>query len=147
MPVQTLPTITKVEFIRNEDLELYPRKFLKPGDTTSAIGNFEKLNMPEPAQCEITSAQTPNGLTYTTRITGVIFDEDNSELRDKLQALYYNYRLTDIYRNKYLVGTKQKPFPEILFNPVNPASPAARRVINFEITWVSGLPPIKIVDL
>lgn len=147
MPVQTLPTITKVEYIRNEDFELYPRRFLKPGDPTSVIGSFQKLNMPEPAQCEITSEQTPNGLTYTTRVTGTIFDEHNTELRNKLQVMPYSYMISDIYRNKYLIGTKDKPFPEILFNPVNPSSPAARRVINYEIIWISTLPAIKIVDL
>lgn len=147
MATQTLPSIKKVEFIPTAEMELYPRKILKPGDTTAAIGNFTRLNMTEQAEAETTSAPTPNGLVYTTKVKGSIYDEQNQGVQHKLQILFHNYILTDIYNQKFLVGLKDKPFPEILFNPVNPASPSSRRVVNFEITWISTLPPIKVVDL
>ncbi len=147
MSTQTLPSIKKVEFIPSAEMELYPRKIIIPGDTTAAIGKFTKLNMTEPAEAETTSANTENGLVYTTKVKGSIFDQDNQSLQNKLQILYHNYMLTDIYNQKYLIGLKEKPFPEILFNPVNPALPSSRRVVNFEITWISTLPPIKVIDL
>ena len=147
MSKQTLPSIKKIEYNPVTETELYPKRILTPNDTISVIGNFTKLNMTEPAQCETTTAQTANGLIYTSKITGSIFDEQNEGIQNKLQVLYHNYILTDIYGQKYLVGIKEKPFPEILFSPINEASPSGRRVVNFEITWISTLPPIKIVDL
>jgi hypothetical protein len=52
-----------------------------------------------------------------------------------------------VYKNKYLVGTDKKPFPEIVFSPVNEASTSGLRAVNYEITWISTLPPIDIIDL
>lgn len=147
MPKRSLPTITKIEYIPTPELELFPRKHLSPADSTSAIGQFTRLNMTEPAQCEITSAQTPNGLTYTSKVTGSIYDEQNEDVQDKLQVMFHNYIMTDVYKQKYLIGIKEKPFPQINFNPINSASPSGKRVVNFEITWISTLPPIKITDL
>lgn len=147
MPKRSLPTIIKVEYIPTAELELFPRKILTPADSTSAIGQFTRLNMTEPAQCEITPTQTPNGLTYTTKVTGIIYDEQNEGVQDKLQVMFHDYRITDVYKQKYLIGIKEKPFPQIIFNPINEASPSGKRVVNFEITWLSTLPPIKITDL
>lgn len=147
MSTKTLPTILFVEFIPVEELTLYPKRILSPGDTISAIGNFTKLKLTEPASCNTTPEQTSNGLVYTTKITGVVLDDRDSKLQHRLQTLFHAYRLTDVYKNKYLVGTDIKPFPEILFSPVNDASPSGIRAVNFEITWVSTLPPIDIIDL
>lgn len=147
MSVQILPTIKKLEYISVLQMELVPKKILVPGESISVLGEFEKLNISEPVQVEITSQQTDNGLIYTTRATGSIFDEKNEDLRHKLQVLPYNYCITDVYNNKYLIGAKEDPYPEILFNPVNPASQTDKRTVNFEIVWLSTLPPINIIDL
>jgi hypothetical protein len=144
---KTLPSILYVEFLPAEEMTLTPKKWLSPGDAISALGAWEKLNLTEPASCNITPERTPNGLVYTTKISGVIIDENNSELQHQLQTNFHAYRLTDVYKNKYLVGTDKKPFPEISFSPVNDASPSGVRAVNFEITWVSYLPPIDIISL
>ncbi|MFZ4546881.1 MAG: hypothetical protein ACOYN4_05585 [Bacteroidales bacterium] len=147
MSTKTLPTILFVEFLPAEELVLYPKKIITPGDTTSAIGNWTKLKLTEPPSCNTTSEQTVNGLVYTTKITGVVIDDNETELRHRLQTKFHAYRLTDVYKNKYLVGTDKKPFPEIVFSPTNDASPSGRRAVDFEITWISTLPPIDIIDL
>lgn len=147
MNPKTIPTILFVEYIPEEELSLYPRKILKPGDTISAIGNFQKLKLSNPSSCNTTSERTDNGLVYTTKIVGIIYDNSESDLQHKLQTNFYVYRLTDIYKNKYLVGTDKKPFPEISFSPVNDSTPSGMRSIQFEITSVSTLPPIDIIDL
>jgi len=147
MSTKTLPTILFVEFLLAEEMTLYPKKFLSPGDTTSAIGEWTKLKLTEPASCNTTPEQTPNGLVYTTKITGVVSDDSDSKLQHRLQTKFHAYRLTDVYKNKYLVGIDKKPFPEILFSPVNDASPSGLRAVNYEITWISTLPPIDIIDL
>jgi hypothetical protein len=147
MSYKILPTILFVEYIPAAEMTLYPKKILAPGDTISAIGNFVKLKLTEPASCNTTSERTDNGLVYTTKVGGIIYDDDDSELLHRLQTKFYTYRLTDVYQNKYLVGIDDKPFPEISFSPVNDASPSGSHAINFEISWVSVLPPIDIVDL
>jgi len=147
MSTKTLPTILFVEFLLVEEMILYPKKIITPGDSISAIGEFSKLKLTEPASCNSTSEQTVNGLVYTTKITGTVYDDGQSKLHHLLQTKFHAYRLTDIYKNKYLVGIDQKPFPEILFSPVNEALPSGRRVVNFEIIWISTLLPIDIIDL
>jgi hypothetical protein len=147
MSTKSLPTILFVEYLPAEELVLYPKRFISPGDTTSAIGNWEKLRLTEPASCNTTSEQTVNGLVYTSKISGVVFDNQESKLQHLLQTKFHVYRLTDVYKNKYLVGTDKKPFPEIVFSPVNEASTSGLRAVNYEITWISTLPPIDIIDL
>ncbi len=147
MNTKILPTILFVEFLLAEEMTLYPKKFLSPGDTTSAIGNWTKLKLTEPASCNTTSEQTDNGLVYTTKIAGIISDDSDMALQHRLQTKFHLYRITDVYKNKYLVGIDKKPFPEIKFSPVNDASSSGMRAVNFEITWISTLPPIDIIDL
>jgi len=147
MSTKTLPTILFIEFIPAEELTLFPKKFISPGDTTSALGDWTKLKLTEPASCNTTSEQTANGLVYTTKIAGVVSDDKDSALQHRLQTKFHAYRITDVYKNKYLIGTDKKPFPEISFSPVNDASPSGLRAVNFEITWISTLPPIDIIDL
>lgn len=147
MSLYTLPAILKVEYIECEELTLYPQKLISPGDTISVIGTFKNLNLTEPSSCNITSERTDNGLVYTTKVSGIIYDDKNSDLQHRLQTKFHNYRLTDSYLDKYLVGIDDIPYPEILFSPVNSASPTGMRAVNFEITWISTLPPIDIIDL
>jgi len=126
MSTKTLPTILFVEYIPAEEMILYPKKFIAPGDTTSAIGNFTKLKLTEPSSCNSTSERTDNGLVYTSKVAGIIYDESESLLQHRLQTKFHAYRLTDVYKNKYLIGTDKKTFPEILFSPVNEASPSGK---------------------
>ena len=147
MSTKTLPTILFVDYLLTEEMTLSPRKFLSPGDATKAIGNWQRLKLTEPSSCNTTPEQTVNGLVYTTKITGVIADESDSALQHRLQTKFHAYRLTDVYKNKYLVGIDKKTFPEIIFSPVNDAAPSGMRVVNYEITWISTLPPIDIIDL
>lgn len=147
MSIKTLPTILTVEYITASEMILFPKKIIAPGDTTTPIGIFAKLNLTEPSSCNSSSERTDHGLVYTTKIAGIIYDESDSLLQHRLQTKFQAYRLTDVYKNKYLIGIDKKPYPEIVFSPVNESSPAGMRSVNFEITWVSTLPPIDIIDL
>ena len=145
--MRTLPSILTIEYIPVAEVTLYPKKILSPGDTTTPLGEFSKLMLTEPASSTTTPERTDNGLIYITKVNGSIFDDKNSTMQHRLQINFNVYRLTDVYKNKYLIGTEDKPFPEILFFPVNEAGDGGRRLIDFEITWKSTLPPIDIVDL
>ena len=145
--MKTLATIKSVEFIKSDELTLYPKKHIIPGDTISAIADFIKLNLTEPAQSETTPEPTENGLRYTTKVSGFVYDEDDYTTQNIMQVNYYCYRLTDVYGNKYLIGIDKSPYPEIIFRPRNEATPGGNRSVAFEITWISTLPPLVIVDL
>ena len=145
--MKTLPAILIIESVPVEELILSPKKLIVPGDTISAIAQWNRLNLTEPASCNTTSERTVNGNVCTTKITGVVYDDEDKSLRHQLQTKFQAFRLTDVYRNKYLVGIDRKPFPEIIFSAQNDASPSGLRAINFEITWISTLEPIDIVDL
>ena len=144
---KTLPGIKSIEYISAKEIILYPKKMIKWGENISAIGNWSELETVELSSCHTTSEQTDGGLVFSTKIAGVLFDEDEEVLQNKLLNQFHLFKIGDVYKNQYLVGTDKKPFPEITFAPTNEASPSGLRAINFEITWVSLLPPVPIIEL
>lgn len=144
---KTLPGIKKIEFISVKEIVLYPKKIIKWGETISAIGNWTELETVELMSCQSTSEETDAGLTFSTKIAGVLYDKDDGILQSQLKSQFHDFRITDVYKNQYLIGTDKKPFPEINFSPVNEASPSGLRAVNFEISWLSTLPPIPIIQL
>ena len=147
MSTKNLPCITSVQWIEPKDLELFPKQFLAPGDTTLVIGYFASLKLCEPAALVTTPETTTSGIVYTTKVTGTLYDNDEQTLQHRLMAGLYAYKVQDAHKESYLIGTKEKPFPEIVFGSQIDGTPEGRRAIPFEITWVSTLPPIGIALL
>ena len=149
MNCKTLAGIKYVDFISIADLTLYPKKHIHPGKTISIIGNWSEMALVDLVSCSSTSERTDAGLVYTSKIAGMLADNDenDTELQNRLVNKFHAYKLTDVYGNEYLIGINTKPFPEITFSPNNEASPAGLRAIPFEITWISTLPPIPLVAL
>jgi hypothetical protein len=149
MNCKTLAGIKYVDFISIADLTLYPKKHIHPGKTISTIGNWSEMALVDLVSCSSTSERTDAGLVYTSKIAGMLADNDenDTELQNRLVNKFHAYKLTDVYGNEYLIGINTKPFPEISFSPNNEASPTGLRAIPFEITWISTLPPIPLVAL
>lgn len=149
MASRNLPGIIKIEYIPIDELTLFPKQWLSPGSTVSAIGNFKIIPTIELSSCNTSSERTSAGLTYTTKITGNVSDCDEltKQQRHILQEKFHAYRLTDVYNNYYLIGEEKKPFPEITFAPIIDGQSSGSRIIPFEITWISALPPIDLVVL
>lgn len=146
MSSKTLAGIKKLQFILGLDLTLNPKMHLRPGKSTSVLGDWSDLALVDLASCNYTTERTDAGIVYTTKISGMLEDtqENDTELQHRLTSQFHAYQLTDIYGNKYLVGTNAKTFPEITFSPTNEANPSGLRAVPFEITWISTLPPIPI---
>ena len=146
---KSLPGIISIEYLPAEELTLYPKKFLTPGDTTSAIGDFSKLKLVGLASCTTTPERTNAGLVYTSKVAGLLLENDEvgNKQQNRLIEKFHVYRLTDVYKTGYLVGIDKKPFPEIIFSPANDSAPDGMRAVNFEITWVTTLPPLELVLL
>lgn len=147
MSARTLPTILGILYIPAEELIISPKQFISPGDIVTGIGVFTPFRMVEPASCVTTSERTENGLVYTTSVQGTIFDDGDMSTQHLLQEKYHCYRLLDVYKNRYLVGIDEGPYPEIAFSPSNDSSPSGKRAVGFTITWVSRLPPIDDIEL
>lgn len=147
MSERTLPTIIGILYIPAEELIISPKQIITPGDVVTGIGVFTPFKMVEPASCTTTSERTENGLVYTTSVQGFIFDEGDSKTQHLLSEKFHCYRLIDVYKNRYLVGIDEGPFPEVEFTPTNDSSPSGRRAVGFSITWVSKLPPIDDIEL
>lgn len=145
--MKTLPGIKKVEFTQISELILYPKKIIAAGDTISAIGNWHDLEIVGLASCKTTNEHSDNGIVYTTIVNGTLIDHDRFTPLEALPVFFHVYRITDIQNNKYLIGTYKMPAPEIKFNYVNDADPAGQRKIEFEITWISTLPPTLLMLL
>ena len=149
MSENVLPGIFKIEYLPASEMTLYPKKVITPGGTKSVIGNFSKLNTIDLASCIVTPERISAGTQYSTKIAGRVFDDGtgNTKLQDQLMNLYHLYRITDISKNQYLIGTDKKPFPEIVFMPAIESSETGLRHVPFEITWISTLPPIELIAL
>lgn len=145
--MKTLPGIYLVEFLLADELVLYPKKIITPGDTISAIGNWTDLGQRLLSSCSVDTEQTENGIIYNTKVSGDIWDRDEADLLHRLATVFHVYRITDVYRQKYLIGTDKIPFPEIVFNHQNDAMPDGTRTINFEISWKSTIPPTPLILL
>jgi hypothetical protein len=144
---RTLPTILGVSYIPAKELIISPKQLIVPGDIVTGIGVFTPFKMVEPASCTTTSERTENGLVYTTSVQGFIVDDGDIGTQHRLSEQYHCYRLIDVYKNRYLVGIDESPYPEIEFTPTNDSSPSGRRAVGFSITWVSKLPPIDDIEL
>lgn len=147
MSSRTLPTILSVEYIPAEELILSPKMHIAPGDAVTAVGIFQPLKMVEPASSETTPERTENGLVYTTIVQGTMFDDNDRTMEHRLQTKFHCYRISDVYRNRYLVGVDEGPYPEITFIPSTGRTPSDRRAVSFEIKWISTLPPVDIIEL
>jgi hypothetical protein len=149
MSIFFLPGIFKIEYLPSDELILYPKKRLNPGDPISAIGNFISLPLVGMASCSYTNERTNSGILYSTKVIGMFTESDGlpKSLQHRLSEKYHAFRLTDVHRNKTLIGTDEKPHPEVVFSPVIDGVTNGIRAINFEITWKSYLPPIDLVVL
>jgi len=149
MSIIFLPGIFKIEYLPADELILYPAKRLNPGDTISAIGNFVNLPIIGLSSCSYTTERTNDGILYNTKLTGMLTESEAlpKSLQHRLAEKFHVFRLTDVHRNKTLIGIEKKPFPELFFSPVIDGTTSGIRAINFEITWKSYLPPIDLVVL
>lgn len=147
MSEKTLIGIRKIEFLPIAELTLYPNKIITPGETISAIGNWQNFNQYGLSSCTTQSEQTENGIVFKTQINGVLIQMDNWDMITQLLTSYNVYRIKDIYNTLYLVGTNQKPTPEVSFTHVNDSDNTGKRLIEFEITWSATLPPTLITLL
>lgn len=141
----SLPGIIKLEYIQADALTLFPKKYISPGTKISAIGSFSKINLVGQASSSTTPDRTNPGVIYNTKVSGIIYDSDdfNEETRNLLIEQYHCYRLTDVYGTQYLIGALSRPYPEITFIPTNDSIKA----IQFEISWIATLPPLKLTAL
>lgn len=149
METFNLPGICKVEFLHAASITLYPKQHLHPGATISVIGIFAKLPMVGNASINYTNEDTDAGTVYNTVISGTLLDRPDisQSVRDQLIKGNYVYKVTDLHKNSYLVGTDKRPYPMIVFIPNSDKLPSGVRAIDFTINWRSTLPPLKIVAL
>lgn len=147
MSAKNLPCITSVQFIKAEDLELHPKQYLTPGVATSAIGYFYQLQLCVPASLTVNDQDTPSGIEYTTTVQGELSDNDEETIQHTLMSGFFVFKIQDAHKSSYLIGTKEKPFPNIKFGKTIEQKPDGRRVVPFEINWVSTLPPVPVVLL
>lgn len=149
MKANTLPGIFKVEYVDSKDLILYPRQKLTPKSTTTALGSFVSLPLVGLASLSYTNESTPAGTIYNCVLSGILLDTDksNKTVRQKLIDNTHAYRVSDVYGNKYLIGIDEAPFPEPVFTHVIDNLPTGLRGIEFQINWISTLPPVELVIL
>lgn len=148
MNTKTLPGIIEIYFLPVDELVLYPKQIITPGASISAIGNWTKLaGLISMVSCIVDSEITENGMIYNTTIEGLVMDEGQTELLHRLANKYHAFKLVDVYKAQYLIGTDKKPAPELKFTSTNEGVESGVRAVSFQITWVSTIPPTPLVLL
>lgn len=149
MKTNNLPGIKHLSFIRANECFIYPKQQLVVGRSVSIIGTRKPMPLVELAGVTTTDEITDGITIYTTKITGSVFDCDKltQEQRHELVSKYHAFEFTDVYNTKYMVGNNSKPFPQISFSANIDKLPGGERAIQFEIIYISTLPPLQSVAL
>jgi hypothetical protein len=149
MNIRNIPGIKKVTFIAANETFIFPKSEPMVGRNISIIGNRTELPLVDDAAVAVTDQVTDNGIIYTTKINGLLFDGNllTQEQRHTLIDKYHTYQFTDKYGISYQVGTNRKAYPQITFSPTIENAASGARSIPFEITWTFTLPPLEITPL
>lgn len=141
-----LTGIKKVGFSSAEIVVILHHEKLAPGVSVQVIGEFEEICIEGLASVE-TKMQKQHGVDiYDTKLKFRADDNINSvfPLTSILTGFRAIYRLTTVTDEQYLLGTTNKPLPQVKSTAVNPASPSGARITEYEVSYVNtfGLLPI-----
>ncbi|MDR1981346.1 MAG: hypothetical protein LBQ39_06995 [Tannerellaceae bacterium] len=134
-----LPGIKTVEYISSESLIVETPPVLREGSIVTVYGDFREILIVGLGACSVTSEIVSGQAVYTTKLTIVIRDE-KEETRTLLEQLvsYPNcFRIRDVYKEAYLIGTGQRPHPTIISTYSNEDTPTGKRGYVIEITYVN----------
>jgi hypothetical protein len=115
MKAKTLPGFTGIEFIDVRRLFINCGELVREGSTIEAYGVFTRLPAEGLIGCGVSCETLLGESVYTTVLNFMMKDLGNytRRLLHDLTLMDCSFRLSDIYREQYLVGLNTKPHPTI----------------------------------
>lgn len=148
MEKRNLPGISGIEYSFANLLYPDTQELIREGSVIRAIGDFEKIPIYGLASCVVTS-EIVNGQTiYNTTVKFKMIDKKQKtrELIDKITMNPCSFRISDVYKEKYLIGIDKKPHPVFLPSYKIDELPSGLRVFEAQITYINLFSILQLKD-
>jgi len=148
MEERNLPGISGIEYSFSNQLYPDTQELIREGSVIRAIGNFKKIPIHGLANCVVTS-ETVNGQTiYTTTVKFNMIDkkQETRKLIDEIIMNPCSFRISDVYKEKYLIGIDKKPHPVFLPSYKIDELPSGLRVFEAQITYINLFSILQLRD-
>ena len=148
MKERNLPGITGIEYCFVNQLSPESQELIREGSLIRAIGNFVKIPIHGLANCVVTSETVSGQTIYTTTVKFKMIDlqQETRELIDRIIMYPCAFRITDVYKEQYLIGINKKPYPVFLPSYKIDELPSGLRVFNAQITYINTFSILQIKD-
>jgi hypothetical protein len=135
-----LPSIKMIEYIDASACSIETTGLIYEGLVlTNVYGIFTQLDSENLGSLSVTSEKQSGEDIYTSLLDFTISEEigKTSLLLALLSRKPTCYKITDVYGQKYLLGTNEKPFPAFTFKYSNESTPTGQRSFACEIKYIN----------
>jgi hypothetical protein len=139
MTQKVLPGFTGIEFGNTDRLFIYKQELIKEGSIIEAYGKFTDIPVVSLISCKVTTEIISGETIYTTVLNFMMKDckDYTRRLIHDLTMIDGCFRLTDVYKEKYLLGLNDKPHPIVKPSFKSDELPSGQRVFNIEIQYIN----------
>lgn len=132
-----LPGFKSIEYAEGPSLFFNAPGYLSEGSRVEAGGKFTELPSASLIECQTSSETVYEETLYTTVLSFLM--KDNPQARPLLCELTQKeccFRVTDVYGQKYLLGTGRRPFPIVKPSFQSGGKGSETRAFTVEIRYV-----------
>jgi hypothetical protein len=139
MESKTLPGFTTIEFGDSSRLFVDHGELIREGSIIDVSGIFTVIPVEGLIACTVTSEIVSGETVYTTVLNFMIKDIPcyTRRLIYDLTIIDCCFRLTDVYKEKYLLGLNAKPHPTVKPSFKSEGLPSGVRVFPVEIQYIN----------
>ena len=148
MKYRNLPGISGIEYSFANQFYPDTQELIREGSVIRAIGNFNKIPIHELGNCVVTSEVVSGQTIYTTTVKFKMIDE-KEETRKLIDTIIMNpcvFLISDVYKEKYLIGIDKKPHPVFLPSFKIDELPSKLRVFEAQITYTNLFSILQVKD-
>jgi hypothetical protein len=134
-----LPGFTEIEFGYADRLFINYSELIQEGSIIEAYGSFTRIPAEGLIGCSVTSETVSGETVYTTLLNFSMkdFGDYTRRLIREITASACCFRITDVYKEKYLLGLSSKPHPTVKPAFKSEARPSGLRAFTVEIQYVN----------
>jgi hypothetical protein len=139
MTQRILPGFIEIEFGKADHLFINSYEFIREGSIVETYGTFTGIPIVGLIGCKVSSDYVSGETIYTTVLTFSMKDckDYSRRLLHDLTMMDCCFRITDVFKEKYLLGLVEKPHPTIKTSFKSEELPSGQRVFNIEIQYVN----------
>lgn len=142
-----LPAIKTVEFAVAEFLTVTANEKIAHGIPVQVSGTFTTICIEGLAAASYETKRVSGQDIYTSKLNFRIGEQQVMpwNLETFLSNRNLVYRITDVNKRQWLMGTNEMPFPVSASKRDNPADPSGVNISELEITYIDLFPFLEIV--